>query len=613
MANYWAIAIGINQYQHFQSLHYAERDARSLHNFLVVEAGFAPERCLLLTDHTPVVGQEHATPTRETILSYLAQVCQHDLQPEDTLWCFFSGYGVLVQGKDYLMPINGDPTEVATTGIPLESLFSIFRAAPTSNIILALDINRSQGVLGGQGCGTQTLALAQEYGIATVLSCRPDQFSHETLGLRMGLFSAALLEGMSAYGCMTLEQLSQFLGDRLPELSEHHCRPRQDPLVYIPDHKRYQLILPGKTAIDSPADRQNVSDLDATIALPLPPVNPFDLDRPVPLPLPSEPDAGLSDPTPPAPPQPIPLPPTPEPIPEPEEGDEQTWNTLIKLGLLAIVTLLVLVILRNAGTLLRSPQPSPVGGLPSSPGPNPGATNPVVLPTPGAGTALLPQSSPPPAAIDLSVPPAPDSGGGGATVTPVNPGGQSAGGGSPPLASPNPGAIAPPAPLSDQAILNAARATLSRFRAEAPNNQVSDIVDAIRQVRQIRPDQPLYNESQQVIERWSQIILDIAMGRAQQRNNGDSLIAAQNYSGAIAAARMVPTDRPALHAVAQQLITEWSQKTFALANARASEGDLPLAIQVARQVPAGTAAHAPAQQAIASWQSQLPPPPPVIP
>ncbi|MCU0569832.1 MAG: caspase family protein [Oculatellaceae cyanobacterium Prado106] len=247
MANYWAIAIGINQYQSFQPLIYAQRDAQQFWDFMSQEGGFGDDHCLLMTDGTSA--PDHITyPNRGNIQSRVLQVCQQILKPGDLLWVFFSGYGVRHEGKDYLMPVEGDPAKVAATGVAMESLYRILNTAPTDNVILTLDMNRSQSVLAGEGVGEQIVALAKQYGIATLLSCRPNQFSHETLALRQGLFTTALIEAMRYQGCVTLEQLVQYLGDRLPELSEHHWRPPQEPDAFIPPEKEYLLIVPEQAA-----------------------------------------------------------------------------------------------------------------------------------------------------------------------------------------------------------------------------------------------------------------------------------------------------------------------------------------------------------------------------
>jgi uncharacterized caspase-like protein len=242
MANYWAIAIGINQYKHFQPLMYAQRDAQIFRDALVKDAAFPPKQCFLLTDAVPGINRTEATPTRDRIQACIAHTCRQRLYPGDVLWCFFSGYGVSVDGKDYLVPIDADPNSIATSGISMEWLFSTLAAASTRNIVLLLDVNRKQGMAGAMG--EQTANLAKVHGIPTILSCRADQVSSETLALRQGLFTTALLEAIRYQKCHTLEQFAQYLGDRLPELSVHHCRPPQHPVAVLPAEKRHQIMRP---------------------------------------------------------------------------------------------------------------------------------------------------------------------------------------------------------------------------------------------------------------------------------------------------------------------------------------------------------------------------------
>ncbi len=619
MANYWAIAIGINQYKQFQPLTYAERDAQELRNFLVFEAGFPSENCLLLVDSAAGGGNPPSAPDRHHIQSYIAQLCQNQVQPDDFLWVFFSGYGIQFQGKDYLMPIEGDPTDVISSGISMDTLFGLFRSAPTSNILLVLDMNRSQGTLSIEGAGANTLELAEAYGIPTLLSCTPNQFSNETLGLRLGLFTAALLEGLRNYGCTTLEHLRQHMSDRLPQLCDHHWRPRQDPAVVIPPEKRYQLILPGKTSIPDITvpgeiieEPQQPEEPDTGGEIVEPPVNPPpDPEKPVP----------PVEPPPPIPPDPI---------------DEGAWERLLKWAAVLGTGLVMLVLLRNLGTVTQTPvaQPnsSPSGGTGIVPVPPEGSPAPVISPIPASPLPTPTETVTPVGVNPLPLPGTPETGiapwGTTNPSEPVVTNPTTSDGQSQPIASLQPlpstvpgdgqsgsgggqapqGVASPPAENAgkqpDRAILDEALATLSRWRADAPSNQVTEIADAIQKVRQIQPNQPLYQEAQQVIDRWSNMIFDMAVGRAERRNGGDSLVAAQNYHSAIAAARLVPPDRVAVYRASQDAIAFWSQKILELANARASEGYLDLAIQVGQQVPLNTPVYGDAQEAIVSWQGQ---------
>ncbi|MBD1999864.1 caspase family protein [Leptolyngbya sp. FACHB-541] len=700
MTSYWAIAIGINQYKFFQPLIYAQRDARAMRDFWVGEAGFAPDQCLMLIDSDAKVERGAIYPNRENVRDYVTQLCQEQLPAGGFLWCFFSGYGMQFEGQDYLMPIDGDPEQVATTGIAVEEVFKLLKAAPTDKILLTLDMNRSKNALAGEGIGEQTIALADTYGIATLLSCQPEQTSHETLALRQGLFTAALLEGLRYRGCITSDSLAHYLSDRLPALSDYHWRPKQQPLAIIPVEQRHQLILPQQAIAKVGADyspdfvasdlptTSSISPSQSLIVHPTQPSVADDLD-PV---LTSETlngnaetlngkgtnspasvtsvDVAYED--------------------VESESDDVFWQRVQLWGSVAVLLLFLGVLLSNWAALRNSFFPAPevasedsdgsdgieaaTSSVNSSPADPETSSPPAPAPSPdasseGASSFMAAPESPDAEALPNSEQPSP---------TAENGEGQS----TPPATIGNARAALQnqrqeeaialldqipteqrtedytqlrteaeqalnQARQRNQAVLNNARAVLSRSRALNATNQASDFSQAIIIARQVRPGQPLYQQAQQSIATWSQVILDLAEGRAGQGNLNSAIAAARlvpssspevysaaqqsiarwqqqqanqetlqqarslirrnqasSYNRAITIARQIPANQP-LHNEAQQLIGEWSQAILDLARSRAERGRLNSAVQTAALVPANTPAHTAAQEAIASWRSQL--------
>ncbi len=641
MTNYRAIAIGINQYQQFQPLYYAERDAQDLHQTWVADMGFAPEQTRLLADSSPDSKRSTAYPNRLNIIESLTDLCQ-TTQADDGLWVFFSGYGATLQGHDYLLPIDADPSRIPETGIAVEALFSLLRAAATRNILILLDMNRSQGTLAGSGAGAETLALAQDFGMPTILSCRPDEFSHETLVLRHGLFTQAVLEGLRQEGCATTAHLVQFLGDRLPQLSEHHCRPVQHPIAAVPEALRYQLLLPGK-----PSDPTSPDVEDTNLGLPFPPAF---LEAGAPLPPSSAGSTSAGSPEERAiAPAPDAQPPEPAPV------DDLTWQRWLKIGGSALAALLLLVLARNIPTVMRSPAPADPPSESPDAAPPPQATDPSTLESPdgtreettpaaeGAVPAapLAPDSPDPAASNEAPTPP---------TSTELPPVGQQPGTASArqpeprrglfgnlfrPPAEPSPAvAPAPASPaetasnaspsnsasrsgsdLAGESGITSDSDSAERAFAEAramtqdlqvsADTQVSRLADAIQQARQVPADHSYYADAQQEINRWSQMMLDVAELRSVRPNGGDALTAAQNFAGAIAAAQLIPSDRPGIRALADESIARWSGDMMDLAELQAYWGDPGLAIAVAQQVPAQAPRHGEAQTAIANWRVAL--------
>ncbi len=241
MANYWAVTIGINQYQLFQPLRCAQADAEVLNNFLVQEGGLAQQRCLLMTAASPPIGDRSTYPTKQNILMLLEDLTAACWQPQDHLWLFFSGYGVSYKGQDYLMPVEGNPELVEETGIEVRSLMQSLQLAGI-NTLLLLDINRAFGTQADSPVGPETIELAKELQMAAILSCQSDQFSHESSELGHGFFTAALLEALRSGNASNLTDLDSYLSILTPELCQHYWRPTQNPVTISPSHP--QAILP---------------------------------------------------------------------------------------------------------------------------------------------------------------------------------------------------------------------------------------------------------------------------------------------------------------------------------------------------------------------------------
>ncbi|BAS56244.1 MULTISPECIES: caspase family protein [Leptolyngbya] len=485
MSNFWAIAVGINHYQFLQPLHFAQSDAQFLCESLVGDAGFSPEQCLLITDTSPDFADHSTHPTHEN-LQYWTTSLKDKLQPEDSLWCFFSGYGICVDGEDYLLPIDGDVSRIKETGFSVRSLFQTLKTLPTQKILVLLDINRAASG-SHEKVGTQTVALAREAGIPTFLSCRPEQFSHEAPALNHGLFTQTLLEGLRSHQCSTLATLEDFLKLRLPELCDHNDRPRQDPILVVSDPEQlYQVIMPVNwseteswvpattnpfsvegdlylNALESEASSNygfqptvmgaTATEIPDSFAL-----NPSEYEYE-----PIQADLTLPESE-----QTEELSPAASPVPEESDApDQMFWERLLFGGSALLLVLLLGVLFRNWSAFM-----------------------------------------------------------GGQQTANTQP-------------SPAPQAVASPSPDSGK-ILNEARSLIKPTLA-------SDASRAIDRARAIPPNDPLYAEAQQDIDRWSRNILEIARKRAEQKE----------FQQAISAAQLVPKDRPQVYAEAQKAIQQW--------------------------------------------------------
>jgi hypothetical protein len=240
----WAILIGIDNYQSFQPLNCAQQDVQALHHFLVSEAGFPLNQCLLFTELSPFLAGRSTYPSRENLCNWIEFLAQNYLQPDDQVWIFLNGYGVCHRGQDYFVPIDGNPAAIEATCMAIAPLLKRLKATlPNGQPILLLDINRSQATISHETVGIQTAQIAHQIGIPTILSCQPGQFSREISSLGHGLFTASLLEGLRYQQGATLSTLSHYLSDRLPELSNHYWQPNQNPVTICPPQFVHQPLL----------------------------------------------------------------------------------------------------------------------------------------------------------------------------------------------------------------------------------------------------------------------------------------------------------------------------------------------------------------------------------
>ncbi|MHC5612560.1 MAG: caspase family protein [Nostoc sp.] len=633
MANYWAIAIGINQYQLFQPLSCAQADAEALEEFLATDAGFLPKHCLLMTDTSPPIGDRSTYPTKENILLLLEDLAATSWQPNDYLWLFFSGYGVNYKGKDYFMPAEGNPELVQETGIELRSLMQSLQLADL-NVLLLLDINRAFGTQADAPVGEETIELAQELQLATILSCQPEQFSHESSELGHGFFTAALLEALHSGNGSNLADLESYLSLLMPKLCQHHWNPVQNPATIIPS--RQQVILP-KLAMESDFEEESLiyPEESFAVALAAPPLD--DYPR-------TSADRG--------------------------RWGEATMNSSQQVKAYKVEKSKGEKVQESANGLVSQPMPE------TSLGVNPRGR---FIPNSSQGyVSRLPSNQP-------SIPFWKQFilwGGGSLLVTGL-------------MAvvflrnqetfrikqisntSPNATASdrqviqnlasdvhdglrlrTPPVKLNNQSSAQIVSSSESKNRNQAVldlakmslrQTQANDLSLAIATARKIKPGEPLYEQAQENIKIWSRMILDLAEGRAKQRQYASAIAAARlitkdedsyakaqaainlwrlegkqyvsnktlldaanaliksgqasTYNRAIEVAKKVPASQPGFD-TAQKSINNWSEKILDLAKRRAAEGERNAAIATAALVPEETGAYEDAQDAIQKWQKK---------
>ena len=182
----WALLIGIDDYQALGKLKYCAADAEALGRVLVARSGYKPSHVVTLTDQTEEAGDR---PTflnirrRITLISKLAA-------EDDTILVFFSGHGVTVDGKGYLVPQDGD----TQNALALDWVRSTLEGSKARNRLLILDACHSGSAAKGVSGIVPDLATK---GLVMLLSSQKDEVSYPDEKLGHSVFSYHLLMGLA--------------------------------------------------------------------------------------------------------------------------------------------------------------------------------------------------------------------------------------------------------------------------------------------------------------------------------------------------------------------------------------------------------------------------------
>ena len=253
MSRNCVISIGIDGYYNLKPLKYAQNDAAAMRQFCLKEAKF--ETAYFFGEGAEPIQQDYgspllAEPTFGNIDRFLdVRFREPFLEAGDNLWFFFAGHGRRQNQRDYLMPIDGNPSRVERTCLEIADIAGRLRRCGADNIILMIDACRGEDDReGGEGIGIE-----EHQGVIMLYSCSPNELSYEIDELKQGAFTHSLLQGLRIQGtgnCATVERLNQHLRYQVPELNQRYNKRRQTPYVTAePATKLHLILLPGQATL----------------------------------------------------------------------------------------------------------------------------------------------------------------------------------------------------------------------------------------------------------------------------------------------------------------------------------------------------------------------------
>ncbi len=230
LPNLYVLAIGIQAYPGPLRLNYAANDARSIATTFqkVGEPLFQSIDVQLLTDQEA---------TRRKILSGLSWL-RREMTQRDVAIFFFSGHGARDEtGAFHLVPVDGEPDDLLSTGI-VASQFKDALAAIPGRVLVLLDAchagaaggDRRKAVSGMADDLIRDLA-TDDYGVIVMCSSMGREYSMESDQHQQGYFTVALLEALQGKADTNQDQLvylteiDAYIADRVKALTQGMQHP----------------------------------------------------------------------------------------------------------------------------------------------------------------------------------------------------------------------------------------------------------------------------------------------------------------------------------------------------------------------------------------------------
>jgi|GEM_PF-401579 len=131
--NAYAIVIGIEQYREkLPRADFAARDAALMGEYLTKALGYPEEN---------VVVQVNERATGKDLEKYFEHWLPNNVEKDGSVFVYYSGHGAPnpKTSDAYLVPYDGDPTFIESTGYPLKRLYAALEKLPAKDITVVLD------------------------------------------------------------------------------------------------------------------------------------------------------------------------------------------------------------------------------------------------------------------------------------------------------------------------------------------------------------------------------------------------------------------------------------------------------------------------------------------
>ncbi len=249
--NAYAIVIGIERYREkLPKADFADRDAKLMGDYLTKVLGFPEEN---------VVVRLNEKAGRTDIEKYVESWLPNHVDQGDSVFIYFSGHGApnAKTGEAYLVPYDGDPTFVDTTGYPLKRLYENLGKLPAGDVTVLLDSCFSGA--GGRSViakGMRPMVLSVENPLMTkgktmvLAASAGDQVSSTYAQKGHGLLTYFFLKGLhgdadaNKDGTIDLAELFEYVKPQVERTARREYNNEQTPQLLAPPElpKKVRLL-----------------------------------------------------------------------------------------------------------------------------------------------------------------------------------------------------------------------------------------------------------------------------------------------------------------------------------------------------------------------------------
>lgn len=240
----WAVIIAVRHYENLRGkdLDCTIRDALALKATLATRGGVPEGNVLMMTDEAGADLQPRGANLRERIGPFLKRA-----GAADRVIVYFSGHGLLVDGRSVLLPADYRGEEPGSA-LPVEFVRDALRDCPAAAKFLILDCCHAGGEKGIESTDggdapvdfkPEDFRPRKQDNFVTLASCRADQKSLQWFGKGMSFFSYWLcraLEGgadKDGDGNLTFNEVYDYTSNRVRDSVEKTCHQDQNPVRAI--------------------------------------------------------------------------------------------------------------------------------------------------------------------------------------------------------------------------------------------------------------------------------------------------------------------------------------------------------------------------------------------